>query len=392
MASPTMHALLSASSSHRWLTCPPIARLEAEFPNPSSTFAEEGTAAHSLAELKLQYEAKLISKAVYTKRHKKFAETSDYYCEEMDEHTDNYVAQVLEIYNKYESATILLEQKVSFTEWVPEGFGTSDVVIASDKHLEICDLKYGKGVPVDAHHNPQLMLYALGTYAELADLYEFETVTMNILQPRLDNYSSYTISVEELLYWADNFVRPRALQAFAGEGEWNITDDVVRFSAVKGNLRARAEKNIDFVDKYELRESDLLQPEEISEILERSKEIKKWLEDVEYYALSQARDHGKKFPGWKLVEGRSNRIITNKDEAVNRLVEEGYLDIFKPQELLPMTALEKVVGKSTFSGLMDGLIDKPTGKPVLAPETDKRFEINSAAQAQADFDDFDENG
>ena len=388
MASPTKHALLSASSSHRWLTCPPIARLEAEFPNPSSSFAEEGTAAHALAELKLQYESKQISKAQYNKLYKKFTENSDYFCEEMDEHTDNYVAQVLEIYNKYEAASILLEQKVSFTEWVPEGFGTSDVVIATDKHLEICDLKYGKGVPVHAEQNPQMMLYALGTYAELADLYEFETVTMNILQPRLDNYSSYTISVEELLYWADNYVRPRALQAFAGEGEWNITDDVVRFSAVKGNLRARAEKNIDFIDKYELKESDLLNDEEIADILERAKEVKKWLEDVEYYALSQARDHGKKIPGWKLVEGRSNRIITDKDAAVERFTDEGYFDIFKPQELLPLTALEKTVGKAAFSELLDGLIAKPSGKPVLVPESDKRMEINSSAQAQADFDDF----
>ncbi|MDA9472667.1 DUF2800 domain-containing protein [Enterococcus sp. 5H] len=384
------HALLGASGSHRWLVCPPIARLESEIEDRGSVFAEEGTAAHDLSELKLMYQTEKINKRTFNTRFNKFKKENEFYSKEMDEYTDEYVDRVLEAYNSYPSADIDLEKKVDFSRWVPEGFGTSDVVILSDGIIEIIDLKYGKGVPVDAYQNPQIMLYALGSYVAYDMLYDFDTIKMTIIQPRLDSISSFEIPVEELLYWADNYVAPRAAQAWEGIGEWTITDDVVKWSKVAGQLRPRAEKNLELIDRYDYKEAPLLEPEEIAEILDRANEIKKWIEQVEYYALEQVRDHGAKIPGFKLVEGRSNRKITDPEKVAEILRSAGYDDLYKPEELLAMGELEKKVGKKNFSELVKEYITKPTGKPVLVVESDKREEIGSAASAAADFDEYEE--
>lgn len=381
MASPTQHAYLSASSAVRWLTCPPIISLEQGVPDKQTSYTLEGTDAHALAELKLQ---EFLGKRVKTKINN-FKKKSEFYNEEMEEMTDLYRDMVIERYNSYDSAQMELEVRTDLSRWVPEAFGTSDVVIVTDKVIEIIDLKYGKGVPVSAYQNPQLMLYALGAY-DLYDIaYGFEKVRMTIVQPRLDNVSTFEIETEELLYWADNYVAPRAQQAYEGQGEWTITEDVVRFSKVRAQLRPRAEKNFELTDKYDNEEPALLNNNEIAEILARASEIKKWIEDVEFYALDQALNHGADFPGFKVVEGRSNRKIANDEELAERLRVEGYEDIYKPQALLPLGQLEKLVGKTHFNEVASDLIIKPTGKPTLAPEKDKRPALNSTQSAVDDF-------
>ena len=382
------HALLGASSAHRWLICPPIARLEEQFKDRGSSFAEEGTAAHELAELALAKRFKLMATRSVNTKLKKFRSENSYYDQSMEDYVEAYCDLVEERVNYYQDAVVELEQKVDFTKWVPEGFGTSDVVVLADNTIEIIDLKYGKGVPVDAYLNPQLMLYALGAVDKYDIIYEFETVRMTIVQPRLDNVSTFEIDKEELLYWADNYVAPRAVQAWEGMGEWTITDDVVKFSKVRAQLRLRAERNFSLVDKYELKESPLLTNEEIAEILDRAPEIKKWLDHVEQYALNKALTEGEEFPGWKVVAGRSNRKISDEESLLFLLEAEGFEDdeILKPRALQAIGQLEKVVGKKRFAELASDFIVKPEGKPVLVNEKDKRPALNSMEDALNDFE------
>lgn len=382
------HALLGASSAHRWLVCPPIARLEEVIKDTSSSFAQEGTDAHELAELTLTKRFKLDSAKTVNAKLKKFKASSSYYDQSMEDFVSGYCDLVEERFNHYPNATIELEQRVDFSRWVPEGFGTSDVVILADNTIEIIDLKYGKGVVVDAYQNPQLMLYALGAVDAYDLIYEFETVRMTIIQPRLDHITTFEIDKEELLYWADNYVAPRATQAWEGIGEWTITDDVVKFSKVRAQLRPRAEKNFALVDKYELKEAPLLENHEIAEILDRAGEIKKWLEHVENFALQKARDEGEVYPGYKVVAGRSNRKISDDEGLLFVLEAEGFDgdELVKPRQLLPIGSLEKIVGKTTFADLASDYIVKPEGKPVLVPETDKRPALNSIDSAVEDFE------
>jgi hypothetical protein len=382
------HALLGASSAHRWLICPPIARLEETVKDRGSTFAEEGTAAHELAELILNKRFKLIPTRSVNSKLKKFKAENSYYDQSMEDYVSNYCDLVEERANHYENAVIELEQRVDFSQWVPEGFGTSDVVILADNVIEIIDLKYGKGVPVDAYLNPQLMLYALGAVDKFDLIYEFETVRMTIVQPRLDNLSTFEIEKEELLYWADNYVAPRAVQAYEGNGDWTITDDVVKFSKVRAQLRPRAEKNFELIEKYDFQEAPLLTNEEIAEILDRAPEIKKWIEHVESFALNKVLTEGEEYPGWKLVAGRSNRKITDSEGLLMVLEVEGFEDedILKPQELKAIGQLEKVVGKKKFAELSAEFVTKPEGKPVLVVESDKRPALNSLESAAKDFE------
>lgn len=381
------HALLGASSAHRWLICPPIARLEEHIEDKGSTFAQEGTDAHSLAELELSKRFKLLTTRAINSRLKRLKQSSSFYSQEMEEYVSNYCDLVEEHVNRYPDASVELEQKVDYGKWVPEGYGTSDVVILSENTIEIIDLKYGKGVPVDAYLNPQLMLYALGAVDKYDLLYDFHTVRMTVIQPRLDNVSSFEIEKEELLYWADNYVAPRAIQAWEGNGEWTITDDVVKFSKVRAQLRPRAERNFQLIDKYELKEAPLLTNEEIAEILDRSSEIKKWLEHIESYSLNKALA-GEEFPGYKIVAGRSNRKVSDEESLAMMLEVEGYdeTEFLKPRALLPIGQLEKLVGKKKFEELANDYIVKPEGKPVLVPATDKRPALNSTESAIKDFE------
>lgn len=374
------HAYLSASSAHRWLICPPIIALESQFTDKGSKYAQEGTDAHYLSELKLrEFKGENVTKEIES-----FKETSSYYDGEMEEATELYKDLVIERLNHYEEPSMDLEVRVDFSKWVPDGFGTSDVVILADDVIEIIDLKYGKGVPVSAYQNPQLMLYALGAYATYDMIYDFSTARMTIVQPRLDNVSTFEIDVEELLYWANNYVAPRASQAYIGIGEWDINEDVMKFSKVRAQLRPRAEKNFEIIDKYIEEDEALLSDEEIAEILSRAEEIKSWVSHIESYALGQALD-GNEIPGFKLVEGRSNRKIVDEAAVAEKLLAEGFEaeKVYKPQSLETLTKLEKLVGKKKFSELVGDYVIKPQGKLTLVPNSDKRKAYNDA---QADFE------
>ncbi|MCH4172594.1 MAG: DUF2800 domain-containing protein [Lactobacillus sp.] len=383
---PSVHATLSASGAHKWLKHPPTLWMEMGIPDFSSKFAAEGTAAHTLVELKLKEATEQLTKRKYNFRRKKFIENSDWFNASMDEYTDQHVDLVLEALNARPDAVLFSEQRVSYDQWAPGGFGTADTLIVDDELLDIWDFKYGKGQKVRADHNLQMMLYALGSYALVGDIYDFDTIRMNISQPRIGNMDTFEISKKDLLAWGED-VKVLADHALNGDGgterDWD-DPQTWQFYKAMGFDKSLAEYNLK-IRQYKFKEANTLKPEEIQDILDQAPRIKKWLEAVEYYATQQIRN-GHDIPGYKIVEGRSNRFITDKDKAQDILVKEGFTDIFTPQELLSLTKLESYVGKKKFNELLADLITKPTGKPTLVTEDDKRPAINSAAQATKDFD------
>ena len=361
----TAHALLSASSSSRWLACPPSARLEARFPDSQSSYAAEGTQAHALAEGLL-------------KQHEEdggvpFVLSGPEWPKDMLDYVDVYVSIVMEklteARKKTPDAVLLVEQRLDFSPWVPEGFGTGDAVILSDDTLEIIDLKYGKGVPVSAEDNSQMRLYALGAFNNYGLLYKFKQVTMTIVQPRLDSVSSQTMELPLLLGWGAR-AKLVAEKAWRGEGEY-CAGPHCRFCRAAVRCRKLAEYNLDCL-KYEFMDADLMDPEDIVDVLKVEADVAKWLKTVKEYALDQAVNHGEKFPGMKLVEGRSIRTITDEKGLADKLTKEGYTDIYKPVEMKGITDLEKVCGKKNFVKLAGEFVTKPPGRPVLVPENDKR--------------------
>lgn len=385
------HAILSASGSKRWLTCTPSAQLEQQFPENESEYAAEGTFAHALAELRLSRAvANTIRPSIYKKKLEEL-EKNLLYSASMAEYIEQYVTFVAEKFTEAKKncpdTLILLEQKLDFSEWVPDGFGTGDVIIISDGVLEIIDLKYGQGVPVSAEGNTQMRLYALGAINQFGLLYDFDCIRMTIVQPRLDSISSEDVSVTELLEWGDRVVKPAAKKAIAGEGEF-VPGDHCQFCRAKAQCRARAEANLEMA-KYDFQEPPILSNDEIAEILFKAEELQKWAKDVQEYALDQALNHGIKFPGWKLVEGRSNRKYIDEQAVAEKLKAEGYEDdvIYAPRQIWGISEMEKRLGKKLFAEYLKDLIIKPAGKPTLVPETDKRPEISSIASAVADFSD-----
>ena len=383
------HAILSPSGAHRWMHCPPSAQLEKRFPDERSDYAAEGTFAHRVADLRLSRAiANTLKPSIYKKQLAELKKDS-WYSTALEEYVEAYVAQVTEIFltakKQCKDTLVLLEQRLDFSEWVPGGFGTGDVVIISDDTLEVIDLKYGKGVPVSAEDNPQTRLYGLGAIRTYQMLYDFSKVRLTIIQPRLDSISTEELTVDELIAWADEQVKPKAAQANAGKGEF-CAGDHCRFCRARATCRARAEHNMELV-KYDFQDAFLLTPSEIAEILGKAEELVRWASDVKEHALDQAINHGEKFPGWKLVEGKSNRKYSDEEAVAQTLIKADYKEdaIYKPKELLGITALEKEVGKKKFSQLLGELIIKPSGKPTLVPESDKRPEINSTDAAKADF-------
>lgn len=384
----TAHALLSASGSKRWMSCPPSARLEQQFADSTSVFAAEGTFAHAWGELFLKMYLHGKHNPEYTKQLRAL-EKNEFFSIELNEYVQSYVDYVIErinaAYAKTKDAVIMLEQRLDFSRWVPEGFGTGDVVIVADGYIEIIDLKYGKGVPVSAEGNTQMQLYGLGAWQEYDVLYDLHTIKMTIHQPRLDNISSQEMSAKELLSWADKEVVPKAKLAIAGEGEY-AAGDHCRFCRAKTLCRARAEANLEMA-KFDFVDPALLSAEEVGEILVKADELKSWADDLKGYALDQAENHGAKWPGWKLVEGRSNRKYTNEKEVAKALTDAGYKkdEIYAPREIFGITAMEKSITKKRFNELLSELVIKPAGKPTLVPLDDKRPEISSVAAAAADF-------
>lgn len=381
------HAMLSASGSKRWLTCTPSAQLELEFEEERSSYAEEGTLAHEIAELMLSLHLKLISKQAYTRNLNKLKENS-FYCKEMEEYVRMYVDHCLEkineAYSRSKDVVILLEQKLDFSNYVPEGFGTGDLVIISDPILEIVDLKYGKGVAVDATDNTQMMLYAIGALNQFECLYDIDKLRMTIVQPRLDSISTAEVSVGKLTEWAESYVKPRANMAIKGEGEF-CAGEHCRFCRARFTCRARAEANLKLA-KYDFKAPALLTDDEISEILGGIDDLQKWANDIYSYALDQAENHGKKWPGYKLVEGKSSRKYKDETLVAQALVAAGIEENkLYSKSLLTITAMEKLLGKKQFTELLGELIIKPMGKPTLVSEMDKRPELSSIKSAQSDF-------
>ena len=375
---PSKHAVLSASSSHRWLNCNPSARLESEFEDRETEAAAEGTAAHALAEHKLRKALKMRSRKPVSK----------FDSDEMDIHTDGYVEFVLESLAEAKQLCadpkVLIEQRLDFSCYVPDGFGTGDCIIVADKLLHIIDFKYGQGVLVDAEKNPQMMLYALGALRIFDCLYNITEVSMSIYQPRRENISTWTISVKELDEWAEKTLKPRAELAFKGEGEY-CPGSWCQFCKAAVKCRARAEAKLQLA-KYEFAQPPLLSDVEIGDILGKLDDLTKWANEIIAYAQNAAVNHGKQWPGYKLVESRTNRKYANEDAVIEAAHSAGYTDIFK-KSLISITEMEKLMGKKTFAEILGGLVVKPQGKPTLVPASDRRPAI-TATGAEQDFSDY----
>lgn len=367
---PEKHAKLSASSAHRWMNCNPSANLEREFANRTSEAAAEGSAAHALCEHKLRKALKMRSTRPVSK----------YDSDEMEMYTDSYVEFVLEQIEvaKQHCADpfVLIEQRLDFSCYVPDGFGTGDCLIVADKLLHIIDFKYGLGVLVDAEENPQMMLYALGALRLFDALYDIDTISMSIFQPRRENVSTWTITVAELEEWAEKTLRPKAELAFKGEGEFN-PGPWCTFCKAAVKCRARAEEKLALA-RYEFAKPPLLTDEEIEDILSRLDDLTKWANEIAAYAQDAAINHGKQWNGFKLVEGRSIRKYSDESAVVAAATAAGYRDIFK-KSLIPITEMEKLMGKKTFTEVLGGLVIKPQGKPTLVPASDKRPAIHTGA-------------
>ncbi|MDE5991704.1 MAG: DUF2800 domain-containing protein, partial [Oscillospiraceae bacterium] len=318
---PANHALLSASSAERWLNCPPSARLTENMPDTESPHAAEGTLAHSLAELKVRKKFENMRKSEYDKRLGEIRK-GPLYAPEMDGHTDTYLDCILKVAHGYSRVKpyVVAEKRLDYSEYVPGGFGTCDCVMLCKNDLHIFDFKYSKGVPVSAEDNPQLKLYALGALAEYGFLYDIQSVTLHIIQPRLDSISDFLIDVGSLIAWG-NSIRPIAELADKGDGKFKC-GDWCRFCKAKATCRARAEDFFTLEKSAEL-PKELLSDHEIGEILERASRLKNWVSEVEEYVLSEILS-GKSVDGWKAVEGRSNRKITDIDGAFEILKKEGY--------------------------------------------------------------------
>lgn len=382
-----MHALLGPSSAKIWMSCPPSARLGEQFPDKDTAYTEEGTLAHKLAELILRYNNNEISKKAYTTRLNKL-KADPLYSQEMMEYIEDYTQTVWELVNETKASCLdaqaLFEQELHFEDYVPDGFGTGDVVIIADDLVQVIDLKYGKGVGVTAYENPQLRLYGLGAYLEHSMLYDIRRVRMTIVQPRLENVTTEELTAEELLAWAEQEVKPRAQEAFAGTGDFCVGDHC-RFCKAFAICRAQKEYQLELA-KYEFADAALLDNAEIGEVLQKVDALVKWADAIKEYAFDQALNHGVHYDGWKLVEGRSNRKYADEAKVAEILSAAGYKDIYKPQELHGITAMEKLIGKKKFGELLDGQIIKPEGKPVLVPESDRRPELNAVEKAKESFE------
>ena len=368
------HAYLSASASHRWLACPPSAKLCANIADQTSEYAQQGTDCHELCAYLVE---KALGRAVTDP-----TENLTFYDAEMQicaEEYRNYVLEQIEAAKEFcKDPQVMIEQRLDFSRWVENGFGTGDCVIVADEVLQIIDYKHGLGVLVsagDEEHggNSQMMCYALGALEAFGDIYDINQIKMTIFQPRRDNVSTYTISKDDLLKWAEEVLAPTAQLAYTGKGEFKAGDHC-QFCKVKATCRKRAEYNLELA-KYDFEMPATLDDIEIAAILAKVDEMISWGNDIKEYALQQAQS-GVHFDGWKIVEGKSNRKFTDEAAVVFKVKDAGY-DPYE-KKLLGITAMSTMLGKKKFEELLGELVYKPPGKPALVPESDKRPAMNTA--------------
>ena len=378
---PTQHALLSASGAHRWLHCTGSPLLEKDFPDSTSVYAQEGTLAHELCELKLMAYTGEITKRKLTSMKNKLMK-SELWQPEMESTSEAYLDYVKDITMSYTvKPVILTEKKVDFSQYVPEGFGTADCLILAGDTLHVVDYKHGKGVVVDADHNPQMMLYALGAMSELSLLYRFKFVHMTIVQPRVNNISEFTMTADDLIEWGETVVKPKAEAAISGHGEFEA-GDWCRFCRAKQQCKTRYESNDSlYPELSERHDPRLITLTELGEYLRRGRDMAAWLEDMKEYALSESLA-GADVPGWKAVEGRGSRAFTDTDEAVDTLIKNGIDEsVLYERRVLTLAQMEKAVGKKAFGEIVGNLVVKNPGKPTLVEESDKRPKITNQPTA-----------
>lgn len=375
----TAHAILSASGSKRWLSCTPSARLEATLPEaPKSInafdFSQEGTMAHSLAEAKLRLHYNQITSEEYDREYE-IIKATPYYNEEFESHVDNYVLYVRSQIGDNDRP--LFEQKVDFSDWVPDGFGTADVVVLSKNSIHVIDLKFGRGIPVSARDNPQLRLYALGAWSKFKeDFPEITEVKYTIHQPRLDSITSDQTTVHKLVDWANYFVKPKAKKAWSGSGEF-IPGDWCQFCRAKAQCRARADYNNELAAN-EFRDPPLLTQDELQNVLAKAQDLRTWVNDVEEYALNEAVTKNIIPKGYKLTTSTTHRKITDQALAAKVLVERGVPDtqIWEPVKLKSIASLEKLAPKGQIINWLGELVQRPEGQPKL---------VRDSASAEQDF-------
>lgn len=368
---PSEHAVLSASSANRWLHCPPSVRLSEGYMDKASVFAMEGTSAHELCEYKLRSALGMEAENP--------TENLDFYNTEMEECAEDYATYILELVEKAKETcsdpVVMVEQRVDFSRYVPEGFGTADCIIIADEILNIVDYKHGKGVEVSAENNPQMKLYALGALELFDCLYDISKVQMTIFQPRLSNVSVFVMNKADLLNWANDELTTKAELAFEGKGEL-CCGEWCKFCKAKSNCKERAKVNMEMA-QYEFRKSSLLTDEEVVDILSKVDELTSWASDVKNFALEQAV-RGKQWPGWKVVEGRSNRKYTDEGAVAQVVKNAGYNPY--DEKIMGITNMTKMLGKEKFNELLGDFVERPQGKPTLVTEDDKRPEMNTAKE------------
>jgi hypothetical protein len=382
------HAILSASAAHRWLKCPPSARLAETFPATTSEYAEEGTLAHRLAELKIRERFKNISKTAVSTELADI-KAHELYAAEMLGHAEAYADYISELYySAFAAPHVATETRVDLTAYAPECFGTCDCIMVSGAALHIIDYKYGKGVPVSAENNPQLRLYALGALDKYALLYNIQDVYTHVFQPRLNSHSTEELSAAELIEWGAS-IRPIAEQAFAGLGEY-AAGEHCRFCPAKAVCLARAERYTALED-FGFKTAPLLSRDEIADVLHRAEAIENWVSDVKEYALAEIL-RGREIPGWKAVEGRAVRQFTDTDAAFTAVKAAGYDEaLLYERKPVTLAAIEKLLGKKAFTELLSSYVTVPRGKPTLAPTANKRQPITRIS-AEQDFNFKGDNG
>lgn len=386
----TDHALLSASSAARWMNCPGSVHMASLFPESNSSAAREGTLAHALAEMRIAgsepNEAFKAEVAEFYAKHKDTPGSFDEMWRELDPYVDYVNALHQRTLKADPSAIILTEQRVDFSEYVPGGFGTADVVIIGADSVTIIDLKYGKGVPVSAIGNPQIRLYAIGAVEAFDLVYDFSKVRMVIYQPRLDKVTEEVLTVEELTAWALFEAKPAALAAVSENptyhpGDWCSS----HFCPGAGVCKARADYAL-ALERHSGKDPALMTDEELSDALSRAEVLQKWVKELSKYALSEALE-GHAIPGWKVVEGRSNRAFTDEAKVVEAAINAGYARaLLYKSSLIGITDMERLMGRKNFASVLGGLVTKPAGAPKLAPESDARPALTSKQNIRNEFD------